>query len=51
MLLGGACRGAARCVTRWRAPRELFLFQGAVLKSSVCVREGRAAGYALWAGQ
>ena len=38
MLLGGACRGAARCVTRWRAPRESFLFQGEqCLNQSVCV--------------
>ena len=52
MLLGGACRGAARCVTRWRAPRELFLFQGEqCLNQSVCVRAGLAAGLALWAGR
>ena len=52
MLLGGAFRGAARCVTRWRAPRELFVSGRAVLKSKrVCVRAGRAAGLALWAGR
>ena len=52
MLLGGAFRGAARCVARRRARRERFLFQGEqCLNQSVCVREGRAAGYALWAGQ
>ena len=37
MLLGGAFRGAARCVTRWRAPR-VVLFQGEqCLKQGVCV--------------
>ena len=52
MLLGGACCGAARCVTRWRAPRELFVSGRAVLKSKrVCVRACRAAGLALWAGR
>ena len=34
------------------ARRERFLFQGEqCLNQSVCVREGRAAGYALWAGR
>ena len=42
MLLGGAFRGAARCVTRWRAPRELFVSGRAVLKSKrVCARGPR----------
>ena len=42
MLLGGAYRGAARCVTRWRAPRELFVSGRAVLKSKrVCARGPR----------
>ena len=52
MLLGGAFRGAARCVTRRRAPRRAFVSGRAVLKSKrVCVRAGRAAGLALWAGR
>ena len=53
MLLGGAFRGAARCVARRRAPASAFLTTGrAVLISKrVCVRAGRAAGLALWAGR
>ena len=42
MLLGGAFRGAARCVARRRAPRELFVSGRAVLKSKrVCARGPR----------
>ena len=38
MLLGGAFRGAARCVARRRARRERVLFQGEqCLDQSVCV--------------
>ena len=48
---------AVRSVARrgvWRdgARRESFLFQGEqCLNQSVCVRAGRAAGLALWAGR
>ena len=52
MLLGGAFRGAARCVARRERPRALLTAGRAVLKSKrVCVRAGRAAGLALWAGR
>ena len=52
MLLGGAFRGAARCVTRRARPRALFDDQGEqCLNQSVCVRAGLAAGLALWAGR
>ena len=45
MLLGGAFRGAARCVTRRARPRALFDDQGEqCLNQSVCVRAGLAAG-------
>ena len=43
---------AQRGVWRDGARRESFLFQGEqCLNQSVCVRAGRAAGYALWAGR
>ena len=42
MLLGGAFRGVARCVTRRRAPRALLTTGRAVLKSKrVCARGPR----------
>ena len=52
MLLGGAFRGAARCVTRRARPRALFDDQGEqCLNQSVCVRGPRGRLAALWAGQ
>ena len=51
MLLGGLFQ-AWRSVCRGGARRERFLFQGEqCLNQSVCVRAGRAAGLALWAGR
>ena len=46
MLLGGAFRGAARCVARRRARRESFFCfreSSAEIKACVCARAARPA--------